>query len=80
MFSGQIVKEQRKRGLEGPFIQMSINAGNGVLSVSLYFADLLSDVQVVQLLFVTGNTVWAWTSTTIHTMITSYLTMMRHGH
>ena len=36
-----------------------------VLSVSLYFADLLSDVQVVTLLYATGNTTWAITSTSI---------------
>ena len=38
---------------------MCITAGNGVVSVSLYFADLMSDLQVVGLLYSTGNVVWA---------------------
>jgi hypothetical protein len=47
------------------FVQVSINTGNGLLSVSLYFADLLSDVQVIQLLWTAGNSAWAMTSVTI---------------
>lgn len=36
-----------------------IRSSNGVMSVSLYFADLLSDLQVAELLYNTGNMLWA---------------------
>ena len=47
------------RVTNSPIVKITINAANGIMSVSLYFADLLSDVQVVQLLLNTGNYWWA---------------------
>ena len=51
--------------MKSTFMQFMQNAANGVMSVTLYFADLLSDIQVVQMLFDTGNQVWASISITI---------------
>lgn len=51
--------------MRSTFMQVVTNAANGVMTVTLYFADLISDLQVVQLLFDSGNAVWAWMSCAI---------------
>ena len=35
---------------------------NGVVTIWLYFADIISDIQVIQLLWVTANWLFAWIS------------------
>ena len=44
--------------MKSTFVQVLTNAANGVMTVTLYFADLVSDLQVVQLMFDTGNFWW----------------------
>ena len=51
--------------LKSNFMLFMQNCANGTMSVVLYFADLLSDLQVVQMLFDTGNTTWACISVVI---------------
>ena len=46
-------------------LQVVTRAANGIMSVSLYFADLLSDLSVVDLLWTTNNLLWAWLSIAI---------------
>lgn len=51
--------------LKGPVVQIITRAMNGIMSVSLYFADLYSDLSVVDLLWKTQNFLWAWLSIVI---------------
>lgn len=44
------------------FGQMMNNMANGFVTVTVYFADIVSDVQVVVLLWKTKNFAWAWMS------------------
>lgn len=44
--------------LKSSFMQAVTRAANGILAVSLYFADIISDIQVLQLLWSTGNYTW----------------------
>ena len=41
------------------FSQILNNTANGFVTVSVYFADIISDVQVLVLLYDTGNMTWA---------------------
>ena len=45
--------------LKGPIMQLLIRTATGVMAISLYFADIISDVQVLTLLYTTGNLLWA---------------------
>lgn len=44
------------------FMQGVIRTFNGLMTVTLYFADVVSDVQVLQLLISTSNKLWAFIS------------------
>ena len=44
--------------MKSTFMTVVQNAANGVMTVALYFADLVSDLQVVQLLFDSGAMIW----------------------
>ena len=46
-------------------VQSVMRAATGALAVSLYYADLASDVQVTALLFMTGNYLWACMSSSL---------------
>ena len=48
--------------LKGPVMQVITRTFTGVMAISLYFADIISDIQVIQLLWNTKNWVWAWMS------------------
>ena len=48
--------------LKGPLMQLLLRTVTGVMAISLYFADIISDVQVVQLLWSSDNYTWAWMS------------------
>ena len=41
------------------FAQIMNNTANGFVTVSVYFADIISDVQVLVLLYDSGNMAWA---------------------
>ena len=43
----------------GNFSHVAKNTANGFVTVSVYFADVVSDVQVLVLLYESGNTAWA---------------------
>jgi hypothetical protein len=47
------------RVLQSSVMQVLMRSANGFLTVSLYFADIWSDVQVIQLLWTTGNYGWS---------------------
>lgn len=45
--------------LNGPYVTALMNTLTGVFAISLYFMDIISDVQVIQLLYSTKNYLWA---------------------
>ena len=47
------------RLMRSAILQVLARSANGIFSVGLYFADLVSDVQVSVLLWTTGNITWA---------------------
>ena len=48
--------------MKSTFVQIMTKAANGIMTVILYFADLMSDLGVVQLLLDSGNMLWAYMS------------------
>ena len=48
--------------LKGSFVKGVMRTFGGVVAISIYFADLISDVQVLVLLWSTGNYIWSWMS------------------
>lgn len=48
--------------LKSAFMKMVLRTMGGVMAISIYFADIISDVQVLTLLWQTGNYVWSWMS------------------
>ena len=48
---GQAAAGSMTKMLKGPVMQLLIRTITGVMAISLYFADIISDVQVVQLLW-----------------------------
>ena len=48
--------------LKGPIFKGIMRTFGGVMAISLYFADLISDIQVLTLLWQTGNYLWSWMS------------------
>ena len=48
---GQAAAGTMTKMLKGPVMQLFIRTTTGVMAISLYFADIISDVQVVQLLW-----------------------------
>ena len=53
---------KKQKGGRGEIAQLINNTANGFVTVSVYFADIVSDVQVVIMLWDTGNFAWAWMS------------------
>ena len=51
--------------LQGSFVKGVMRTFGGVVAISIYFADLISDVQVLALLWSTGNYAWSWMSIVI---------------
>ena len=47
------------RLMKSALLQILMRSANGIFSVGLYFADLISDVQVSVLLWTTGNYTWS---------------------
>ena len=50
------------RLLQSSFMKTVMRSAAGIMAISIYFADLISDVQVLQLLWVTENYLWAASS------------------
>ena len=48
--------------LKGPVMSLLMKALTGIMAISLYFMDIISDIQVIVLLWGTNNLVWAWMS------------------
>lgn len=48
--------------LKGPFMGLVMRTITGVMAISLYFMDIISDVQVIQLLWGSQNWLWCWLS------------------
>lgn len=48
--------------LKGPVMSLIMRTVTGVMAISLYFMDIITDIQVIQLLWSTGNFLWAWIS------------------
>ena len=48
--------------LKGPIFKGIMRTFGGVMAISLYFADLISDIQVLMLFWQSGNYVYSWIS------------------
>ena len=51
-----------QRVLKGPLMSLILRTVTGVMAISLYFMDIISDIGVIQLLWSTNNLTWAWMS------------------
>ena len=49
---------KKKAAVKSELAQALSNTANGLVTVSVYFADVISDVQVLMLLYKSGNTTW----------------------
>ena len=54
-----------KQIMQSTFVKIVIRAANGTLTVGLYFMDVISDVQVILMLFDTRHMIFAWISATL---------------
>ena len=53
-------RRHRRTAVRGSGLMLALKgSANGLLTVSIYFADIISDVQVLLLLWSSGNRVWA---------------------
>ena len=59
------------RLMKSALLQILMRSANGIFSVGLYFADLVSDVQVSVLLWTTGN--YAWSGIGIFLLVFQFL-------
>ena len=57
--SGGLLSESQVNAISG-ILTVLKNSANGFISVTMFFADVSSDIAVIVLLWSTGNFVWAW--------------------
>ena len=57
--------------LKGPLMQLLMRTVTGVMAISLYFADLISDLQVLQLLYDAGT--YSWAAMSLFLLIAQFL-------
>ena len=57
--SGSLLSESQVNTISA-ILTVLKNSANGLISVTMFFADVSSDIAVIVLLWSTGNYVWAW--------------------